>query len=160
MKSIPLKKVEGHVDVPARLRLFNKQERHAVLATTSGGKPYTSLVAYALTPDGRGILFPTPKKTTKYKNIIKNKNISLLIDTRSNSVRGYMESEAITILGCASPVRKGKRRDELARIFIRKHPRLAEFVLAPSTSLVLIEIRRAIHAGTFQTVSEWTNERE
>lgn len=158
-EKIPFTKKSGSVDVPERLRTLNKKERHAALATHSGRQPYTSLVAFALTPDGGGVLFATPRKTTKYKNIMRNKNVSFLIDTRANTPKGYMDSEAVTILGTAAPIRKGKRRDELAGIFIRKHPELAEFVNAPSTAMVFVSIQKIIHAGRFQRVTEWKNKR-
>ena len=44
-----------------RLRELDALQRHAVLATEGDGKPYTSLVAFALSPDGAALLFPTSK---------------------------------------------------------------------------------------------------
>ncbi len=154
-KRIPFTKTAGDANVIERLRFLNAQERHAALATDAGGRPYLSLVAYALTPEMDGALFATPKKTTKYRNILENSNVSLLIDTRSNTAEGYMSSEAATIVGNALLVRRGRRRDELARLFVRKHPRLSEFVAAPSTALILIKFQKVIHTGEFQKVTEW-----
>lgn len=87
---------------------MNKKQLHAVLATDAGGLPYTSLVAFVLTDDAEGVIFAAPMKTRKYQNILKNRNVSLMIDTRSNQTKGYMQSEVITILGKASPLRKGR----------------------------------------------------
>lgn len=157
-EKIPFHKKRGHVHIPDKLRTLNMKERHAALATDSSGQPYTSLVAFTLTPDVRGALFTTPKKTSKYKNIMGNRKVSLLIDTRSNATKGYMESEALTILGTAVPVRRGKRWNELAGLFIKKHPQLADFVRAPSSALVFVSITRVIHAGKFQTVTEWATD--
>jgi nitroimidazol reductase NimA-like FMN-containing flavoprotein (pyridoxamine 5'-phosphate oxidase superfamily) len=171
MKKIPINKTQGKVDVPERLRTLNKKQRHAVLATDGGGQPsvlatdgggqpYTSLMAFALTPDLEGILLATPRKTAKYRNMMKNKNVSLMIDTRSNSAEGYMRSEAVTILGTAGTIRKGKKRDELAGVLIEKHPELKEFVNSVSTALVLVAFDKVIHVGKFQTVTEWQKEEE
>lgn len=154
-EKIPHTKSSGSVDVPERLRAMDRKQRHAVLATDAGGRPYTSLVAFALTPDARGILFATPKNTVKYRNILRNSNISLMVDTRSNTRKGYMNAEAIAVLGTAAPVRKGRRRDAYREVFIKKHPALSEFLGAPSTALVYMTITKALHAGRFQTVSEW-----
>jgi hypothetical protein len=159
MQNIPFNKTGGNVDVLERLRVLNKKQRHAVLATDAAGKPYTSLVAFALTADARGALFATPRKTSKYKNILKNRNVSLLIDTRSNSARAYMKSEAVTILGAAVPVRRGKRWNDLSEILIKKHPQLTGFVRSPSSALIFVAVNKVIHAGKFQTVTEWTNEK-
>lgn len=155
MQEILFNKKLGDADVRAILLMLNKKQRHAVLATDSGRQPYTSLVAFALSEDAKGVIFATPRKTSKYQNIMKNRKVSLMIDTRSNAAKGYMQSEAVTILGTASPLRKGKRRDELCKIFTNKHPELAGFVNAPSTALILISINKALHTGQFQIVSEW-----
>jgi hypothetical protein len=154
-EKLPFTKKEGNANIIERLRLLDKKQRHAALATVSGDLPYTSLVAYALTPDLKGALFGTPRKTGKYKNMITNRNVSLLIDTRSNSSRGYMKSEAVTILGTAVPVRKGRKWKELAPLLIKKHPQLEDFINAPSTALVHVSFRKVLHAGSFQRVTVW-----
>ena len=155
-RSIPLQKTSGSADVPARLRALNRSQRHAVLATDGKGQPYTSLVAFALTDDASGIIVATPKKTRKYRNIIRNNRVSLLIDTRTNSARGYLQSEAMTILGTATPVRKSRKRDALAGLLVKKHPALADFVQSSSTALVFVTLEKVLHVGRFQIVSQWS----
>lgn len=95
-KPVPDKVSKGNIYVPDRLSILNKTQPHAVLATDSDGQPYTSLIAFALTPDMKGVVFATPKSTRKYKNILKNKYVSLLIDTRSNTETDYMNAESVT----------------------------------------------------------------
>ncbi len=155
MNKIPFRKTRGKVNVQERLRVLNKKQRHAVLASVADGQPYTSLVAFALTPDMQGALFATPRKTAKYRNILGNRHVSLMIDSRSNSTKGYMKSEAVTILGTAAPVRKGRNRDELAALIIKKHPQLSGFIHASTTALIFISFEKVIHAGQFQTVTVW-----
>jgi uncharacterized pyridoxamine 5'-phosphate oxidase family protein len=155
IKKIPLNKTQGKVHVLERLRVLNKNQLHAVLATDANGQPYTSLVAFALTPDIKGILFATPKKTSKYRNIIKNGKVSLMIDTRLNTTKAYMRSEAVTILGSAIPIRRSKKWHELAGVLIKKHPQLKEFVMADSSSLVLVSFRKILHTSGFQRVTVW-----
>ena len=48
---IPTRVSKSSVPVINRLRILNKTQMHAVLATDSNGQPYTSLIAFALTPD-------------------------------------------------------------------------------------------------------------
>ncbi len=154
-ESIPDRVKAGSIPVLKRLNTIDKKQLHAVLATESEGQPYTSLIAFALSTDKKGILFITPKKTRKYKNILKNNRVSLLIDTRSNTGKDYMKAEAITILGNAFTVRKGRKWSELIRALIRKHPRLNEVIHSAETRLILVKITRCIHVSRFQTVSEW-----
>jgi nitroimidazol reductase NimA-like FMN-containing flavoprotein (pyridoxamine 5'-phosphate oxidase superfamily) len=145
----------GNVSVPDRLLSFDKTQLHAVLATEFGGQPYTSLIAYALTPDAKGIIFITPRSTRKYKNILKNKMVSLLLDTRTNTAGDYMSAESITILGKAHPVRKGEKRIRMAKIFTKKHTRLKQIITSPETVIILVEMTLCIHVTRFQSVTVW-----
>jgi uncharacterized pyridoxamine 5'-phosphate oxidase family protein len=154
-RDIPTERSEGTVSVPERLRVFDETQRHAVLATCSEGRPHSSLIAFALTPDVKGLLFATPKKTLKYRNILKNNAVSVLIDTRANTESDYLNAEAITISGDAVPVRRGMKWKKFAGIFLRKHPELRGFVDSPSSALILVKATRCYHVGSFQTVSEW-----
>jgi nitroimidazol reductase NimA-like FMN-containing flavoprotein (pyridoxamine 5'-phosphate oxidase superfamily) len=149
---------KGTIPVLERLNALDKDQLHAVLATESDGQPYTSMIAYALTPDKKGIVLVTPRKTRKYKNILKNHHVSLLIDTRSNTEKDYMSAESLTILGNAIPVRKGKKWSELAAVLTRKHPKLNEFIHSPEIKLIFVKMNRCIHVTRFQTVSECISE--
>jgi len=155
IKTIPDRVRRGTISVPDRLRVVNNAQPHAVLATVTGRQPYTSLIAYALTPDMKGVLFTTPKATRKYRNILKNPCVSLLIDTRTNTPEDYMDAESITILGDARTLRRGKKWGELSVIFLKKHPQLKEIIHSPETAFMFITIRKCIHVTKFQSVSVW-----
>jgi nitroimidazol reductase NimA-like FMN-containing flavoprotein (pyridoxamine 5'-phosphate oxidase superfamily) len=155
IKDIPFERSSGTVSVAQRLEEINSTELHAVLATDSNGQPYTSLIAYAMTPDMRKVIFATPKDTAKYKNILRNNKVALLIDTRSNTNISYMNSEAITIIGTARPVRRGRKWDALAHILLKKHSALKSFVEAKTTAIILVEAVQCFHTSSFQKVSEW-----
>jgi nitroimidazol reductase NimA-like FMN-containing flavoprotein (pyridoxamine 5'-phosphate oxidase superfamily) len=152
---IPSKTKDGSVPVPDRLRSFDKTQYFGVLATNDNGQPYTSLISFAITPDLKKVIFATPKDTRKYKNILNSRNVAILIDNRSNTRKNLMATEAITIIGTARHVRRGKLRDELAVIFVKKHPDLEEFIHADATALIAVEATRCIHVGKFQTISVW-----
>jgi nitroimidazol reductase NimA-like FMN-containing flavoprotein (pyridoxamine 5'-phosphate oxidase superfamily) len=154
-ESIPDRIKKGTIPVLERLDALDKYQLHAVLATDSDGHPYASMISYALIPDKKGIVFVTPQKTQKYKNILKNNRVSILIDTRSNTEKDYMSAESLTILGNAMPVRKGEKWSKLTGILIRKHPKLTEIIHSPETKLIFVKITRCIHVNRFQTVSEW-----
>ena len=51
--------------------------RFAVLATSDNRTPYTSLIAFALTPDRHTLIFATPKATRKYENINSQPAVSI-----------------------------------------------------------------------------------
>lgn len=156
-EQIPVTTKKGTVAIPEKLKDFDVKENFAVLATDDNGSPYTSLISYAITPDLKTIIFATPKDTRKYRNILNSSQIALLIDNRSKSKRRLMETEAITVIGAAKHVRKGKKWDELSRIFLRKHPDLEEFIHASTTALMAVQIIECIHVGHFQTLSVWNS---
>ncbi len=152
---IPHRVKKGLTQVPERLKKLNETEFFAVLATDDNGRPYTSLVAYAITPDLKKVIFTTPKRTRKYKNILNSEHVALLIDNRPKTNKNVMGTEAVTITGVARPVRKGKAKDELIRIFLGKHPDFEDFVKSASTAIVAVDVVQCIHVGKFQTITVW-----
>jgi len=153
--AIPATTTRGTVSVLARFKRFDRTQRHAVLATASNDRPHASLVAFALTLDRRGLLFATPRGTTKYRNMIGNNRVSMVIDNRENSSADYLGAEAFTIFGRAREVRQKQARTRYSSLLLRKHPDLAEFVSAPTTALILVKIDRCLHIERFQTITEW-----
>jgi nitroimidazol reductase NimA-like FMN-containing flavoprotein (pyridoxamine 5'-phosphate oxidase superfamily) len=158
-ENVPPKTSKGAVFIPERLKMLDSLEYFSVLATQNKSQPYTSLVNFALTPDCKTIIFATPRNTQKYRNIIKTKSVALLIDNRSKKIKNLMGTEAVTVVGNARPVKKGKSWDAFAGIYIKKHPDLAEFINAPSTALIVVEAKLYLHVSQFQTVSVWNCER-
>ncbi len=154
-EKIPGKTKMGRVPVLKRLKLFNDTQSFGVLATNDKGQPYTSIISFAITPDQKKVIFATPKETLKFRNILNTKKVSILIDNRSNIRGKLMATEAITIIGEARHVLKGKIRNELATVFLKKHPDLEEFVKLDTTALIAVKIARCIHVGKFQTISVW-----
>ncbi|MCX5811339.1 MAG: pyridoxamine 5'-phosphate oxidase family protein [Proteobacteria bacterium] len=146
---------KGSVSVVERLKFLDKVESFSILATQDTNTPYTSLVAYAITPDLKKLIFATTKDTHKYRNMINSKQVALLIDNRSSGNKNLIKLETLTCLGIARPVKRGNLWDEFARIFLNKHPDFEEFIKAPTTALMEVEIIRYIHVGEFQTVSTW-----
>jgi hypothetical protein len=149
------KSKEDSLFVQSRLKDFDEIEYFAVLATEGVGVPYTSLVAFAVTGDQKMLLFSTTRKTRKYKNILNSEHVSLLVDNRSSGNKALLETEAITIIGLARPLKRGPSRDEYARVFLAKHPDFESFLKLPTTALVAVEITQCIHVGNFQVVTVW-----
>jgi hypothetical protein len=160
---IPLKKRAGSANVPARLRRLAERQRFAVLATISPEGPQLSLVAFAITDDMREACFATPRNTRKYRNILADGRSALLLDSRGKTSRGVMEAEVVSLNGMARILRRGKRRSELEALLLARHPELEEFLTAPGTALVAMEVERGSHVEAFQIVSggaSWGKELE
>jgi len=122
------------------MKALAKQKDTCVLATVSGGNPHCSLMAYATDDDCREIYMVTQKETKKYKNLIKNPSVSLLIDTREEqSASRPLQAKALTIAGLFQVIDdEHKKRLARARL-LERHPYLNEFIDQTDTELICIK---------------------
>jgi heme iron utilization protein len=56
-------------------------QRFAVLCSVSDTQPYSNLVAFAASDDLKYLVFITDRNTRKFKNIVENQWVSLLVDS-------------------------------------------------------------------------------
>ncbi len=128
----------------------------AVLATSTGTAPYTSLIGFMASQDLKQIYFATFTNTRKYHNITKHSQVSLLIDSRTN--RGgedFKNSSALTILGNAETVPQ-VQQDEILSLYLEKFCHLQDFTRDPQCALVRINVEKYILVQRFQEVFELT----
>jgi nitroimidazol reductase NimA-like FMN-containing flavoprotein (pyridoxamine 5'-phosphate oxidase superfamily) len=112
-----------------------------VLATTAGSTPHCSLMAYVTDPDCREIYMVTQKSTTKYKNLIDNPTVSLLIDTRDEhpgSDRPY--TQALTVDGLFRSLDEPKNEASIRGQLLERHPQLKAFLDHPDAEVFAIQI--------------------
>ena len=132
------------------LRELFASQKFAALATEDGGKPHNCLVAFATTDDLRNLLFTTSRHTSKYRNIVAESRVAMLVDSRSNQHSDFRNAIAVTATGKAKEA-KGKERDRLLGIYLAKHPQLADFANASENALVKVEIAN-YEISTFHNV--------
>lgn len=154
--SLPHTARRGNRDVLARFTKLVDGRGHAVLATVGDGSPYTSLVAVARVPGEHTIIFATSRKTRKYRNILGEPRVCLMVDSRTNTKHDYLSAESVSVEGLARPLRRSRRRDDAARQLAERHPALAGFVADPATAVVLVTPGRIVHVSQFQEVSSWS----
>jgi len=128
-------------------------QRFAVLATQEENQPYLSLMAFAATSDLRHLLFAMERQTRKYANLQVCPRTAVLIDNRSNQSADTHTAIAVTALGVAEEV-AGPERDDLLRLYLAKHPHLADFTRLPSCALVRVEVDAYYVVSKFQEVRE------
>jgi nitroimidazol reductase NimA-like FMN-containing flavoprotein (pyridoxamine 5'-phosphate oxidase superfamily) len=132
------------------LRELFASQKFAALATADGGKPHNCLVAFAATDDLRNLLFTTSRDTSKYRNIVAESRVAILVDSRSNQDSDLLNAIAVTATGRAKEA-KGKERDRLLGIYLAKHPQLEDFTNASENALVKVEIAN-YEISTFHNV--------
>lgn len=126
-----------------------KTQYFAVLNTLENGIPYSNLVSFAITDDFKSLIFFTPRATRKFRNIQGNRNVSLLIDNRTNTLSDVSRAIAITVLGAAQDSQEN--RSDLRDIFLARHPHLQQFADAPGNALILVTVSEYIIADFEQT---------
>ncbi|MGB5259036.1 MAG: pyridoxamine 5'-phosphate oxidase family protein [Gammaproteobacteria bacterium] len=135
------------------VRTLLDSQAQGVLATQHDAQPYTSLMAFAVTPDLHWILFATYRATQKHANLLANPRASLLIDNRTNESADYHDTVAISAQGIVSEVEAARRGERLA-LYLRKHPQLSDFTSADDCVLLQLEVETFYVVTQFQNVAE------
>ncbi|NYT01200.1 MAG: pyridoxamine 5'-phosphate oxidase family protein [Methanosarcinales archaeon] len=125
----------------------------AVLATEKGGQPYASLVAFAATPDLHSLIFATSRSTRKFANMQSSPHGALLVDNRTNHISDFRDGLAVTAAGKVGEVEDDKK-EEMAAIYLRKHPHLAWFLQSPNLALMSLQVSSYTLVSKFQCVVE------
>lgn len=135
------------------LRTLLTTQRLAVVATEMQGSPYTSLVAFVASEDLRRIVFFTTRATQKYRNLSTNPAVSVLIDSRTDTVEDFATGSAVTVIGNAAKIPRNAAGPIIER-FLQKHPHLETFVKSPSTAVCSVEVNTYYLVTHFQHVIE------
>ena len=129
-------------------------QRLAVLATCGAdGPPYASLVAFVASPDGWDLAFCTRRATQKFKNLMAEPQVALLIDDRRSEADNLEVATALTALGAAHEV-DGLERNPWEQALLTAHPALASFVRLPDCALLRVEVGRYLLVSQFERVVE------
>lgn len=140
-------------EVKGTVRRLLRTENLGVLATVGEGQPLCSLMTFAATEDMRRIIFATRRDTAKFRNLLENPRVSMLIDSRVRAGEDFTRTVAITITGEATET-AGRLRDELAHVLLEKHPHLRDFVSAGESAVVAVEVERCYLVSGFCTGGE------
>lgn len=121
------------------LRKTVGKQRFAVLATLNNEQPYINLVAFAVSNDLRHLIFATNRNTRKYRNILSNNKVALLIDNRRNNQSDFKEALAITALGMANEL-QSDGSGKLVQSYLDRHPSLGKFLQRPDTVVISVTV--------------------
>jgi nitroimidazol reductase NimA-like FMN-containing flavoprotein (pyridoxamine 5'-phosphate oxidase superfamily) len=135
----------------ARIDSLFSTQLQGVLATQQDAQPYTSLMAFAHTPDLRYLVLATYRDTQKHANLLLNSAVSFLVDDRSNDPADYQRAVAISVCGCAQPIPEDERAECLA-LYLARHPTLREFATSPDCALLRIAVSCYRVVSSFQAV--------
>ncbi len=127
----------------------------AVLATQGKEGPWTTLVSFSASEDMKTLWFATSRVTRKFANLNWNSNVSMLMDTRTNSVSDLYSASALTAIGHARELNDTERENALA-LMKEQHGYLSTFLSSPTVAIIQVNIRKYILVTSFQNVREVT----
>jgi heme iron utilization protein len=139
-------------DFCKKIKSITDETHFAVLATESNGHPYTNLVGFLLSKDLKNLYFFTSKNTRKYRNILNNPEVCLLIDTRDKFPDKTYLITAITLIGKAEIMED--MPGSVVDMYLEKNAELKDFTESSSNVLVRVNITRYILVDRFQEVTE------
>jgi nitroimidazol reductase NimA-like FMN-containing flavoprotein (pyridoxamine 5'-phosphate oxidase superfamily) len=112
-----------------------------VLATAAHGKPHCSLMAYASDRDCREIYMVTLKSTRKYRNLMENPSVSLLMDNRDERAgSGGPEAKALTVGGIIGKIEDPSKKRRIREKLLKRHPHLLEFLEQEDSEILCVTV--------------------
>jgi len=143
------------VSIQDQIRALMFEQPYAVLCTQGGGQPYGSVIAFAVNQDLNAAVFATPTATRKFRLLSECDQVALVVDNRSADPGDISHIHAVTATGRAVDLSNYDAGDYWQKLLINKHPVMHDFVCAPSTALIRIDILRYFHVTRLQEVYQW-----
>lgn len=128
--------MKGLTDMRSDIQKMISENKICVMATVSDGVPHCSLMSYATDKDCSEIYMATLKDTKKYRNLMANPTVSLLIDTRDTSLQG--KTRALTVTGVVQAIDHDEKIKAIRNTLIKTHPDLKDFFKHPDSRIVVI----------------------
>lgn len=124
-----------------KMKALVRENNLCVLATVSGGTPHCSLMAYATDDGCREIYMVTHRDTIKYRNLVDNPCVSLLIDTREEHTGVKRPgAKAMTVDGKYERIEDADQRERAFTRLLERHPHLRDFMEHPEAEILRIRI--------------------
>jgi len=126
-----------------KMEALVREKDTCVLATVSDNSPHCSLMSYVTDASCREIYMVTHRETKKYRNLQKNPDVSLLIDSRSGNVNGSPGDHisALTINGTFQKIEDDAKRERVRATLLDRHPVLREFLTDPGAEIIAVRCR-------------------
>jgi general stress protein 26 len=117
-----------------------KENSFCVLSTCRDNLPNSSLMQYVRNEAGTEIYMLALKASSKCVNILNNPNVSLLVDTRSESAAGGDGIKALTAYGLAEIIGDEAAAQKLKERLVEINPGLAVISESPDACVIKVKI--------------------
>jgi uncharacterized pyridoxamine 5'-phosphate oxidase family protein len=106
----------------------------AVMATVGEDQPRASLIAITLFKGFRQLIFTTYRNTRKYRNLLSNGKVAILIEGANEGKSGIQNGFVITAYGLAEEISL-EANDTALHEYLNKYPELLSFTEATDCAL-------------------------
>jgi len=111
----------------------------AVLATQCDGQPHTSLMAFTPVDGLRYLIVATYRNTLKYRNLLKDGRVAMLIESRTVPASDERRNLVLTAHGIATEV-PDCDQEELEQAHLARHRDLRDFLAVPDCVLLRVAV--------------------
>jgi general stress protein 26 len=111
----------------------------AVLATVGDDQPHASLIAITPFNGFRQLIFATYRTTRKFRNLLVNGKVAILIEGTNEGKSGIQNGFVITAYGVADEISIGSA-DTALQTHLQKYPELLSFTSEPDCALILVKV--------------------
>lgn len=129
-----------------------------VLATVSEGKPHCSLMSYVTDNDCREFFMITHRNTKKFRNLLQNGAVSLLIDTREEDAGQRREQvRALTVSGIFQHIDNIEKESYYRARLLNRHPHLKAFAASDNAQIFCVrassfQLLRGVSESYFEVI--------
>ncbi len=122
------------------LRNILRGSNLCVLSTTSNNlQPNSSLMQYSFDETLNELHMMTSQESSKSKNIEENSRVSLLIDTREDSIFDVSKIMALTIYGRAVIAKNAKEKEKYINELVSLFPSLDKFAQSSNCEIIIVK---------------------
>lgn len=116
-----------------------QSNRLAVLATVGDGQPHASLIAITPFKGLRQLIFATYRNTRKFRNLLLNDKVAVLIEGKNEEKSGIQNGFVITANGNAEEINI-KSNDTVLQAHLQKYPELLSFTNETDCAFILVNV--------------------
>lgn len=129
--------MNNHSSIKQYIEGAIQKSRFAVLATEGNGQPHTSLIAITPFSNFRHLIFATYRNTLKYRNLVHNCKVAVLIESANVNMKGLNESTVLTIIGHAEEI-SIEEHEAAYQAHLKRHPEMESFMVSSDCAIILV----------------------
>ena len=140
---------EIHMNTEKEIQHALDTSQFAILATQYDGQPHASLMAFTPVDGLRYLIMATYRNTMKYRNLLKDGRVAMLIDNRAALGSAEHRNLVLTAHGIASEVSSFDHK-AIEQAHLARHSNLTAFLASPDCVLLRVAVT------TYEVVSGMT----